>query len=171
MAVDCDVCVSASSILFINASCGAWGSQNDGVGAEKEHSTSLYFYFQSSPSPVSSSTRSSSVAASCEHDHRSPSPTIRSPCACSTSDLGPPILDARSSRASADAYTGEQQLLPSPSSILPSTITTAPPPHRPFVSSGPLSPASSAGESSSDLAVLTSWDWSDTGTSSGEKGG
>ncbi|KAK7005424.1 hypothetical protein R3P38DRAFT_3215055 [Favolaschia claudopus] len=40
----------------------------------------------------------------------------------STSDLDPAILYARSLRAPADAYTGEQQLLPFPLSILPSTI-------------------------------------------------
>ncbi|KAK7006422.1 hypothetical protein R3P38DRAFT_3214474 [Favolaschia claudopus] len=51
-------------------------------------------------------------------------------------------------------------------------MTTAPPPpRRPFVPSGRLSPTSSTDESSSVPALLTPWDWSDTGNSSGEERG
>ncbi|KAK6980789.1 hypothetical protein R3P38DRAFT_3466242 [Favolaschia claudopus] len=53
---------------------------------------------------------------------------------------------------------------------LPQT-STPPPPHRPLVPSGGLSPTSSTGESSRDPALLTPWDWSDTGGSSGEERG
>ncbi|KAK6984927.1 hypothetical protein R3P38DRAFT_3230952 [Favolaschia claudopus] len=79
----------------------------------------------------------------------------------SRANLAPPSLRTAASNSS----------LSSGSSKLPASLTTDPPPRRPFVPSGRLSPTSSTGESSSDPALLTPWDWSDTGTSSGEERG
>ncbi|KAK6974053.1 hypothetical protein R3P38DRAFT_3296792 [Favolaschia claudopus] len=84
-----------------------------------------------------------------------------SPATSSTrANLAPPSLRTVASNSS----------LSSGSSKLPASTDTTPP-HRPFVPSGRLSPTSSTGESSSDPALLTPWDWSDTGTSSGEERG
>ncbi|KAK6966570.1 hypothetical protein R3P38DRAFT_3245855 [Favolaschia claudopus] len=88
--------------------------------------------------------------------------TSPSPSSSSRANLAPPSLRTVASNSSLSS-----------SSSNPRSGATAPPPppHRPFVSSGRLSPTSSTGELSSDPALLTSWDWSDTGGSSGEERG
>ncbi|KAK6985191.1 hypothetical protein R3P38DRAFT_3450689 [Favolaschia claudopus] len=82
----------------------------------------------------------------------------------------PPAPPATSSTSSGPS-SSHANLTPPPIRTSPASFNAAPPSRRPFVSSGCLSPTSSTGELSSDPALLTPWDWSDTGGSSGEERG
>ncbi|KAK6977338.1 hypothetical protein R3P38DRAFT_3295458 [Favolaschia claudopus] len=102
-------------------------------------------------------------------------PTSRSSTLPPTAHTPSTSLNPSSSRANLAPRSlrtvASNSSLSSASSKLPASISAVPPPRRPFVPSGRLSPTSSTGESSSDPALLTPWDWSDTGGSSGEERG
>ncbi|KAK6969024.1 hypothetical protein R3P38DRAFT_3298852 [Favolaschia claudopus] len=128
-----DVCVSASNVLFINASCGARGTLEPSLSQQR---TIVSTPRSSTLLPAASTSASTSTSR--------PSP------------LAHPIFLPRQPRPSIDTYRREQQL--AFFQLVKASCEHHPPPllppRRPFVPSGRLSPTSSTGESSSDPRAI-----------------